>query len=345
MLALPRPLRQAAPALATSVRTEWWRWGALAGVLLLAAALDCLFLGEEGYGNLYYAAGVRSMLTSWHAFFFAAFDPGGFVTLDKPPLGVWLQAASARLLGFSGGSLLLPQALAGVLSVAVLFALLRRAFGTPAGLLAGLFLALTPISVATNRNNTIDSLLVLTVLLAAWAASRAAETGRLRWLLLAAAMVGLGFNIKMLEAFLVLPAIYLLYLVAAPPRWPTRLLHLAAATIVLVVVALSWAFVVDLPPAAERPFVGSSEHNSVLELVIWHNGLSRVLPGQRLFGGPAPAGWFGAPAAAGPPGAAGPAATPGDPSGAPGPAAPPGDPSSASGPPAAPGDPSPSASP
>src|SRR3954463_8411251 len=233
MLALPRPLRQAAPALATSVRTEWWRWGALAGVLLLAAALDCLFLGEEGYGNLYYAAGVRSMLTSWHAFFFAAFDPGGFVTVDKPPLGFWLQAASARLLGFSGGSLLLPQALAGVLSVAVLFAMLRRSFGTPAGLLAGLFLALTPISVATNRNNTIDTLLVLTVLLAAWAALRAAETGRLRWLLLATATLGLGFEIKMLQAYLVAPAIYLTYFLAAPRRWLVRVGHLALASVVL----------------------------------------------------------------------------------------------------------------
>src|SRR5690349_13289527 len=173
MLALPRPLRQAAPTFAANVRTDWWRWSALAGLLLVAAALDCLFLGEEGYGNLYYAAGVRSMLTSWHAFFFAAFDPGGFVTIDKPPLGFWLQATSARLLGFSGPSILLPQALAGVLSVAVLYALVRRAYGTVTGLLAGLFLALTPISVATNRNNTIDSLLVLTVLLATWAAIRA----------------------------------------------------------------------------------------------------------------------------------------------------------------------------
>ena len=165
--------------------------------------------------------------------------------------------------------------------------------------------------------------------------------------------MGLGFNIKMLEAS-VLPAIYLLYLVAAPPRWPTPVLHLAAATIVLVVVALSWAVVVDLTPAAERPFVGSSEHNSVLELVVWHNGLSRVLPGQRLFGGPAPAGWFGAPAAGGlpvlpggrrswrPPRAfPGPAAVPGDP------AVPPGRPLllATAGRSAAPDDPSPSASP
>jgi 4-amino-4-deoxy-L-arabinose transferase-like glycosyltransferase len=346
MLALPRPLRQAAPTFAANVRTDWWHWSALAGLLLVAAALDCLFLGEEGYGNLYYAAGVRSMLTSWHAFFFAAFDPGGFVTIDKPPLGFWLQATSARLLGFSGPSILLPQALAGVLSVAVLYALVRRAYGTAAGLLAGLFLALTPISVATNRNNTIDSLLVLTVLLATWAAIRATETGRLRWLLLATATVGVGFNIKMLEAFLVLPALYLLYLVAAPPHWPTRLLHLAAATVVLAVVALSWAVVVDLTPTADRPFVGSSEHNSVLELVVWHNGLSRVLPGQRMFGGPAPAGWFGAPAPGGQPGGAGSAAAPGNPAmpASPGdssPAAAPGDPSQS----AAPDAPSPSAPP
>jgi 4-amino-4-deoxy-L-arabinose transferase-like glycosyltransferase len=173
---------------------------ALALILLLAAAANFYQLQREGFGNLYYAAAIRSMLASWHDFFFVAFDPGGFVTVDKPPLGFWIQAASARLLGFSGFSLLLPEALAGVAAVGVLYVLVRRIFGPAAGLLAALFLALTPISVVTNRNNTIDSLLVLTVLLAAYAVSRAIERGSLRWLLLGAVLVGLGFNIKMLES-------------------------------------------------------------------------------------------------------------------------------------------------
>jgi len=262
---------------------------ALAGILLLTAFLHFYRLGQEGYANLYYAATVQSMLTSWHNFFFASFDAGGFVTVDKPPLGFWIQAASAALLGFSGWSLLLPQALAGVLSVGLLYHLVQRVFGPVAGLLAALVLAVTPIFVAANRNNTIDSLLVLTLLLAAWAVSRAAEEGRPRWLLLGMFLVGLGFNIKMMQAYMVLPAFYLLYLVAPPLPWWKRLVHLALATVVLLVVSFSWAVIVDLTPPDQRPYVGSSKDNSVMELIVGHNAMSRLLPGglrARLQGGP-----------------------------------------------------------
>ena len=169
---------------------------ALPATLLLAAALNLLQLDRQGYGNTYYAAAVKSMLGSWHNFFFAAFDPGGFVAVDKPPVGLWVQAASARLFAFSGPSLFLPQAVAGLVSVAVLYSLVRWAFGAAAGLLAALALAVTPISVVTNRNNTMDSQLVLVLLLAARAASLAAESGRLRPLLACAVLVGLGYNIK-----------------------------------------------------------------------------------------------------------------------------------------------------
>ncbi len=262
-----------------SVRTwPWHRW-ALIGVLLVAVFFSFYRLNQEEYGNLYYAAAVKSMLTSWHNFFFVSFDPGGFVTVDKPPLGLWVQAASAALFGFNGLSLLLPQAVAGVLSVLLLYHLVRRTFGPTAGILAALILAVTPISVAANRNNTMDSLLVLTLLLAAWAALRAAETGRLRWLLLGMGLVGVGFNIKMLQAFLVLPAFYLLYLLSPPIPWWKRLLHLTGATALLLAVSFSWAIAVDLTPPEERPFVGSSKDNTVTELIIGHNGLSRLLPG------------------------------------------------------------------
>ena len=256
-----------------------WHALGLVGVLLLSVALNFVRLGQEGYGNLYYAATVKSMLTNGHNFFFASFDPGGFVTVDKPPLGFWIQAGSAALLGFDGWSLLLPQALAGVLSVALLYHLVRRCFGPLAGLLAALTLAVTPISVATNRNNTIDSLLILVLLLAAWAVSRAAERGRLRWLLAGSALVGLGFNVKMLQAYMVLPALLLLYLVAAPLRWWKRLVHLVAATALLLIVSLSWAAIVDLTPPDQRPFIGSSRDNTVMELIIGHNAMERLLPG------------------------------------------------------------------
>ena len=273
---IPRPT-VVAPA---KSQARAWQRLALVGVLLLATFLHVFRLRQEGFANLYYAAAVKSMLTSWHDFFFVSFDSAGFVTVDKPPLGLWIQAASAALFGFSGLSLLLPQVLAGILSVLVLYHLVRRTFGPTAGLLAALALAVTPITIAANRNNTMDSQLVLVLLLAAWSVLRAAETGRLRWLLLCAGLVGLGFNIKMLQAFLVVPAFVLLYLVAAPIRWWRRLLHLSLAGGVLLAVSLAWVITVDLTPADARPYVGSSSNNTVTELIVGHNGLARLLPGR-----------------------------------------------------------------
>src|SRR5919199_1254085 len=183
---------------------SWYRL-ALAAVLGLSAFLNLAWLPGEGYANSYYAAAVKNMLTSWHNFFFVSFD-AGFVSVDKPPLGLWVQAASAYLFGFDGLSLLLPQVIAGVLSVALLYHLVSRAFGPVAGLLSALVLVVTPISVAVQRNNNVDALLILALLLAAWVFFIAAERGSLRWLLLGAVIVGVGFNIKMMQAFLVLPA-------------------------------------------------------------------------------------------------------------------------------------------
>jgi 4-amino-4-deoxy-L-arabinose transferase-like glycosyltransferase len=261
-------------------KTFWsplWRRIALGIVLLVSLFLNFYQLGQDGYANTYYAAAIRSMLDSWHNFFFVSFDPGGFVTVDKPPLGFWLQAASAKIFGFSPFSILLPQALAGVLAVLVLYLLVRRHFGVTAGLLAALALAISPISVVTNRNNTIDSTLVLVLLLGAWAVMRAVETGRLRWLVLCAVCIGLGFNIKMMEAYLVVPAFGLLYLLAAPKRIWIRLLHLLLAMSILLVISLSWITIVDLTPASQRPYVGSSQDNSELSLAIGYNGVERLL--------------------------------------------------------------------
>ncbi len=254
-----------------------WPLLALAGITFISVFMNFFQLGQNGFGNLYYAAGVRSMLNNWHNFFFVSYDPGGFVTLDKPPLGFWLQVASARLFGFTPFSVFLPQALAGVLSVILLYYLVRRHFGVVAGLLAALALALSPISVVTNRNITIDSTLALTLLVGAWAVLHAAETGRLRWLLLSAAMVGIGFNIKMLEAYLVVPAYGLLYLLAAPISLWKRIGHLALAVLVLLAISFSWLLAVDLTPASQRPYVGSSQDNSELSLAIGYNGINRLL--------------------------------------------------------------------
>ena len=260
-----------------------WPLIALGAILLLAGVLGFAALEREGYANPYYAAAVRAMLSGWHNFFFAAYDPGGFVSVDKPPLGLWVQAASAAILGYRGWTLLLPQVLAHIASVALLYHLVARRFGPPAGLIAAVVLALTPISVATARNNTMDSVLVLALLLAAWAVSVTAERDRLAWLVAAMALVGIGFNIKMLQAYLVLPAVGLVYLVGAPLAWSRRVWHLGAATGVLLAVSLAWAVAVDLTPADQRPYVGGSRTNSVLELAVGYNGLDRLLGG--LLGG------------------------------------------------------------
>ena len=264
-----------------------WQRTVLTAVLALSAFLDLSRLTSEGYGNLYYAATVKDMLDSWYNFFFVSYD-ASFVSVDKPPLGFWIQGASACLLGFHGWSILLPQALAGVLSVALLYYLGGRSFGPVAGLLAALALALSPISVATNRHNNLESLLVLTVLLAAWAFMLAAETGRLRWLVVGALVVGVGFNIKMLEAFVVLPAFYLLYLAAARVGWRRRVIHLGLATVVIVAASLPWVVAVDLTPAEQRPYVGSSSFNTVTDLIVGWNGVERVVGNDKGVGDPGP---------------------------------------------------------
>jgi 4-amino-4-deoxy-L-arabinose transferase-like glycosyltransferase len=265
-------------ASATAPDLRRWRI-ALGAVLALSAGLNAWGLSRLGYGNAYYAAAVRSMLTSWHNLWYASFDAGGFVSIDKPPLGFWLQAASARILGFDGVALMIPGVVAGVASVALVHHLVRRAWGRPAALLAALLLALSPISVVTARSNLVDGVLVAILLLAALAVTRAAESGRLRWLLLCAVLVGLGFNVKMLEAYLVVPAYGLLYLATAPASWRRRIAHLGLAAAVMVALSLSWVTAVDHVPATQRPYVGSSTGDSEVNLALGYNGWGRVTGG------------------------------------------------------------------
>jgi 4-amino-4-deoxy-L-arabinose transferase-like glycosyltransferase len=257
--------------------TSLWQKIALGIILLVAGVLNFWGLDQMGYSNTYYAAAVKSMLQSWHNFFFVSLDAGGFVSIDKPPLALWIQTASAKLFGFSGVSIILPEAIAGLLSVAVLYYLVRRVFGPGAGLVAALALTVMPVSVVVSRNNLVDSILVLVLLLGAWAISRAVETGRLRWLLLCAVIVGLGFNVKMMQAYLILPAFGLVYLFGTSVSWRRRILNLFLAALLLIVVSLSWIVAVDLVPASQRPYVGSSTTNSELELAIGYNGLERLL--------------------------------------------------------------------
>ncbi len=261
------------------MRIRWMTAIGLVLILLLGAFLRFYQLGASGYGNEYYAATVKSMLTSWHNFFFVSYEPGGSVSVDKPPLGFWFEAASAAVFGLNGFALALPNVLAGLGSILLLFYLVKKPFGNIAGLLAALALALTPITVITERNNTIDGMLVFMLLLSVWAFFKAVEKQKVSFLYLGVILLGLGFNIKMLQAFMILPALYLLYFFGIRQKWWRRLLHLGTATLVLAAVSLSWALIVDAVPASQRPFVGSSTNNTVLELIVGHNGIERFTKG------------------------------------------------------------------
>ncbi|MFI7112488.1 glycosyltransferase family 39 protein [Nonomuraea sp. NPDC050227] len=266
-------------------------------MLSAAFVLYAWNLWSAGYANSYYSAAVKSDTGSWKAFFFGALDAESFITVDKPPMALWAMGLLARVLGFGTWSLMLPQVLAGVAAVAVLHATVRRAAGFPAALIAAGVLALTPITVAINRDNNPDTLLVLWLVLAAWSCQRAIESGRLRWLLASAAFVGCGFNTKMLQAFVVVPALALAYLVAARPGVLRRVGHLLAAGAVLVVSSSWWMVVVDLTPSGSRPFIGGSTDGTVRDLVIGFNGLGRIFGLETPGGGRGGGGFGGAPGA------------------------------------------------
>ena len=263
-----------------------WEKVAVACLLLLTIGLECFRLPGIENENTYYATAVKSMLMSWHNFFFVAFDSGGYLSVDKPPLGLWAEAASARLFGLSVFSLLLPEIIAGSLSVLLLYSLVRRTFGGPAGILAGTLLAVTPINVVTNRDNIMDSLLVATSLAATWAALRASETSSFKWLALCAIFIGIGFNIKMLEAYLIVPACLATYVSATREKsLRLRLGQLLLFGFLLAGVSFPWVVAVDLTPSSTRPYVDSTLTNSEMDLVFNYNGLQRLI-GQPLYGRP-----------------------------------------------------------
>jgi 4-amino-4-deoxy-L-arabinose transferase-like glycosyltransferase len=249
---------------------------ALAGVLALSAVVNLHRISQNGYGNIFYSAGVKSMLRSWHNFFFVSFDPGGLIMVDKPPLGLWVQALSAKLFGFTPLAVLLPEAIIGVLSVALLYLVLARRLGGWAGVAGALALAVFPSFVAISRTNNVDALLILLMVLACEAAVRACERGRWGALLCSGALVGLAFNTKTLAAYLIVPGIALAFLLCAPGSLRKRLLQLLAAGAVLLAVSAAWMLAVELTPASQRPFVGSSTDNSELGLTFSYNGFGRV---------------------------------------------------------------------
>ena len=246
-------------------------------IATVAALARTWQLSQNDFGRQYYAAGVRSMLDSWHNFLFNAFDPAGFVSIDKPPVAIWLQVASAKLFGFSALSILLAQVMAGFAAFLLVSVLVQKSSGT-AGSIAALSLALSPVNIFIDRSNNAESCLILVLLAGVWLAMRAAETGRLALLFAAMAAVGIGFNVKMGAALVLAPVLALTFSFArpgAPVTW--HLGRQAIAGLVLVAVSLSWAIFFDLRRPRDRPYAGSTKHNSMLELALVHNGAARFV--------------------------------------------------------------------
>ena len=252
----------------------------LLGLLVLAGALNLWALSTNGWANEYYAGAVRSMAASWHAFLYGSLDAAGVMTVDKPPLALWVQALSVRAFGWSSWSMLVPQALMGVASVGLVYDLVARRFGRAGGFVAGAVLALTPIAVAVSRHNNPDALLVLCVVGALWACVRGLESGRVRWMVLTGVFVGLGFSTKMGAALLVVPALAVAWAWAAPRA---RVRGLLAGGVSMVVAGGAWPLLVALTPASSRPWISGTSDNSIWSLIIGYNGLGR-LDGQA--GGP-----------------------------------------------------------
>ncbi|MGH3381572.1 MAG: glycosyltransferase family 39 protein, partial [Actinoallomurus sp.] len=256
---------------------------ALACLLAATAVLYAWGLGASGWANSFYSAAVQAGAHSWKAFFFGSSDAANFITVDKTPMSLWPMELTARVFGVNSWSILAPQALMGVATVAVLYATVRRSLtplgpraATAGGLLAGAVLATTPVAALMFRFNNPDALLVLLLTIGAYGLLRALESASTGWLVLAAVCVGSGFLTKMLQAFLVVPAFALVYAVTAPTRLRRRLWQLTLAGLALIVSAGWWVAIVAAIPAGSRPYIGGSQHNSVLELTLGYNGLGRL---------------------------------------------------------------------
>jgi 4-amino-4-deoxy-L-arabinose transferase-like glycosyltransferase len=264
---------------------------ALALAIVAVAAVLRLWMIEADAQNPFYDAAVRSMGLSWHNFFFGALDPDGSLAIDKPPVDLWLQVASTKLLGFDRAALALPEALGGTAAVALLYAAVKCACGRLAGALAALALAVLPIAVLTSRSDTMDSLMSALLIAALWSAIVATRRRQARYVLASAALVGLAFNVKLAQALIPLPALALLWWAGARPG--RRLAVGAGALAALVMVAMAWASVASLTPREERPMpMGSRGTGSILRSMFVFNGIERITGSSQ---GLAPVGFKSAP--------------------------------------------------
>ncbi|HEX4443582.1 MAG TPA: glycosyltransferase family 39 protein [Galbitalea sp.] len=253
-----------------------WERPSFLGLLVVSAVLYIWNLAASGWANSFYSAAVQAGSSNWEAFFFGSSDSANSITVDKPPMSLWFMDISVRLFGLSSFSILLPEALMGVATVAVVYLSVRRAFSARTALLAGGVMALTPVAALMFRFNNPDALLALLMSLSVYFTVRGIQSGKVRWVLWAGAMVGFGFLTKQLQAVVILPALAGIYLIAAPGTWWRRIWHLFAALGAVVVSAGWWVAIVTLVPASMRPYIGGSQTNSFLELTFGYNGFGRL---------------------------------------------------------------------
>jgi len=256
-----------------NVKYDYW----LITILILAAFLYAWNIWEAGEANNFYTAAIVSMTKSFKNFWYASFDPAGFITVDKPPVALWFMTISAKIFGVHGWSVVLPSILFGIGSVYLIYDLVHKRFGKVPARLAALVMTITPIVVADSRTNNMDATLVFFLLLSVWFVQKSVLSKQQRYVWIAFALIGFSFNIKMLQAFMILPALYLYYWLAAEFSWKKKIGHLAIATVFLAVFTLIWPLSVDMTNSSKRPYEGGSETNSALELAFGYNGTERLL--------------------------------------------------------------------
>ena len=253
-----------------------WVRPALLALLAATAVLYLWDLGASGWANSFYSAAVQAGTKSWKAMFFGSSDSSNFITVDKPPAFLWPMEISARIFGLNSWSMLAPQALEGVATVGLVYLSVRRWFSAQAALLAGAVVALTPVAAMMFRYNNPDALLALLLTAATYATMRGLEKAQTKWLVFAGALIGFGFITKMMQAFLILPVMAVVYLLAAPTGWWRRVWQTFLMGVSVLVAAGWWVAIVALTPAADRPYVGGSQNNSILNLIFGYNGFGRL---------------------------------------------------------------------
>jgi 4-amino-4-deoxy-L-arabinose transferase-like glycosyltransferase len=249
---------------------------ALVGLITLGAAVLRLTQIGRVPPDPFYDAAVRSMTLSWHNFFFGAYEPGASVSIDKPPVDLWLQVISVKLLGFTSTTLKLPEALAGTAAVPLMFAAVRRLWSETAGIAAACALAVLPVAVITARSDTMDGVMMLLLVIALLLVARAVESGRAGWLMAGAAVLGLAFDVKLLESLVALPGLAAMAAVGMPGPLPRRVLQLTAAGVLYVVVALAWLTATLIAPANDRPYAIGSTNGSAWNAAFVFNGKDRL---------------------------------------------------------------------